>query len=62
MNVRNIYRKLRQGKTLTGDECAVLEAYERQAAPEPGQAPRTVMDLPVARAMWARDGRDSERS
>ena len=64
MNISDVYKKLRQNKTLTGAECAALEEHERAvearsaARAACGPAPRTVMDLDVARETWATDRRE----
>lgn len=59
--VNRVYSKFRQGKTLTGDESALLieyEAWQDEFARAFAKPVRSIMDLPVARAMWAADQRD----
>lgn len=59
--IRDLYAKLRQSETLTGDECRVLEDYEAgvlarsaaRAAVNVKPRAAAVIDLNTARAMWA---------
>lgn len=52
-----LYQKLRGGKTLTGEECAALEAWEQgvaeRAAARAACKPKSWWHLEVARACWA---------